>query len=235
MKSLIEEGLKKLMSGLYTAESYISEDLESICDDTMKEYAETALESVSESLKKGQMLENEIQKTSILYWDVLTDISISVGSRWLSYKIDMPRTQLNSLILDWTNEFVEKYKDADWENVDYIILVDEFALQKMNEKKSKLCSNNNTESVEYKFKVRYVLGTEAVREYEEAVGEGKKWSVSSLCDCGSVVTGEFETQEELDAYEKGIADATGYLESEKMMTDKEWNEYLEEYFKDDDE
>ena len=79
------------------------------------------------------------------------------------------------------------------------------------------------------FRISYVLGTEAVNEYAEAVDSGKKWSVSSLCDCGTVVHGAFATQEELDAYKQGIEDATGWLESARMMTDKEWKEYLKEY------
>ena len=60
-----------------------------------------------------------------------------------------------------------------------------------------------------KYKVSYVLGTEAVREYQNAVDNAEKWNISSLCDCGSVCVGEFNTQAELDAYKQGIADATG--------------------------
>ena len=83
---------------------------------------------------------------------------------------------------------------------------------------------------EKKCKVSYVLGTEAVREYQDAIENGKRWNVSSLCDCGSVCVGEFHTQAELEAYKQGIADATGWLESEQIMTDEEWNNYLSEYF-----
>lgn len=85
------------------------------------------------------------------------------------------------------------------------------------------------------FKISYVLGTEAVREYNECVDNGKKWNISSLCDCGSVSHGEFATQAELDAYKQGIEDATGYLESEVIMTGKEWDDYLEKYFSDEDD
>ena len=81
----------------------------------------------------------------------------------------------------------------------------------------------------------YVLGTEAVREYEDAVDNHTKWSVSSLCDCGSVVTGSFDTQAELDAYIQGIEDAVGWLEYAEMMTDDQWTAYLAESDKEDDE
>ena len=95
-----------------------------------------------------------------------------------------------------------------------------------------VCINNRQKK---NFKVSYVLGTEAVREYSNCVDSGEKWSVSSLCDCGSVSHGEFATQAELDAYIQGIEDATGWLESERMMTDKEWKEYLGKYFSDEDD
>ena len=85
-----------------------------------------------------------------------------------------------------------------------------------------------------KFSKTYVLGTEAVREYENAVDNCEKWSVSSLCDCGSVVTGSFDTQAELDAYIQGIEDAVGWLECAEMMTDEQWTAYLSEYDKEDD-
>lgn len=86
-----------------------------------------------------------------------------------------------------------------------------------------------------KFEISYVLGTEAVRKYSQAVDMRQKWDVSSLRDSGGVAHASFDTQAELDAYKRGIEDATGYLESEQMMTDDEWNEYLEEYFNDEEQ
>lgn len=86
-----------------------------------------------------------------------------------------------------------------------------------------------------KFEISYVLGTEAVKKYSQAVDMGQKWDVSSLRDCECVAHASFDTQAELDAYKRGIEDATGYLESEQMMTDDEWYEYLLEYFNDEDE
>ena len=85
------------------------------------------------------------------------------------------------------------------------------------------------------FSKSFVLGTEAVREYEDAVDNHTKWSVSSLCDCGSVATGSFDTQAELDAYIQGIEDAVGWLEYAEMMTDDQWAAYLAESDKEDDE
>jgi len=92
---------------------------------------------------------------------------------------------------------------------------------------------NNRQKKDYK--ISYVLGTEAVREYSKCVDSGKKWRVSSLSDLGGVATAEFATQAELVAYKQGIEDATGFLESEILMTNKEWKEYLEKYFSDEDD
>lgn len=93
----------------------------------------------------------------------------------------------------------------------------------------------NKEGQKKQFSKSFVLGTEAVREYEDAVDNRTKWNVSSLCDCGSVTTGSFDTQAELDAYIQGINDAVGWLEHAEMMTDDEWEIYLAETKKEDDE
>lgn len=96
------------------------------------------------------------------------------------------------------------------------------------------CSSENPVK-DKPYKISYVLGTEAVREYERCVDNYEKWNLSTLVDLGGVSVVEFETQAELDAYIKGIEDATGYLESARIMTDKEWQEYLEEEFSDEDD
>lgn len=93
----------------------------------------------------------------------------------------------------------------------------------------------NKEGQKKQFSKSFVLGTEAVREYEDAVDNRTKWNVSSLCDCGSVTTGSFDTQAELDAYIQGINDAVGWLEHAEMMTDDEWEIYLAETKEGDDE
>lgn len=91
-----------------------------------------------------------------------------------------------------------------------------------------------TSEIEKKFKVSYVFGTKAVREYANCVGSGKKWNISRFRECGSVSNVKFATQAELDAYKLGVEDATGWFESERVMTDEEWEKYLEENFSDED-
>lgn len=143
--------IQTTLNGLKSAENYLREDLDAICDETMQNYANETL----------NIIENSIDKVN-----------------------------------EWLKEHPENQK---------------------------------------KFEISYVLGTEAVKVYSEAIDNGKKWNISSLCDCGAVSHASFETQEELDAYKQGIKDATGWLESEPIMNDKEWKEYLEEYFSDDEE
>ena len=58
--------------------------------------------------------------------------------------------------------------------------------------------------------------------------------MKTLEEKGSVTTQSFNSQKELNAYILGVEDATGYLESSKMMTDEEWEIYCEEYFSDED-
>ena len=48
MKTL-EQQLSTIISGLHSADSYISEDLEAICDETMLEYAQDALNELTEA------------------------------------------------------------------------------------------------------------------------------------------------------------------------------------------
>lgn len=223
----INELLRTLVRGAQSANRYISEDLEAICDDTMREYAESALEDLNQGLDAAKELTAALNKQE-LYLDVLTDISSHVACQLIKFEDVKER---NTTLRSWTQNFVDKYGDTDWTKVDYNILVGEYAVEKVNDYRKV----HQQEEKEKPYKISFVLGTEAVREYAEAVDNGKKWSISSLCDCGAVSHGSFATQEELDAYKQGIEDATGWLESEPMMTDKEWKEYLDEYFKDEDD
>ena len=50
MKKTFVERIKSIGSGLDAAMNYLSEDLDAICDDTMREYAESALHSVRNPL-----------------------------------------------------------------------------------------------------------------------------------------------------------------------------------------
>lgn len=223
----INELLRTLVRGAQSANRYISEDLEAICDDTMREYAESALEDLNQGLDAAKELTAALNKQE-LYLDVLTDISSHVACQLIKFEDVKER---NTTLRSWTQNFVDKYGDTDWTKVDYNILVGEYAVEKVNDYRKV----HQQEEKEKPYKISFVLGTEAVREYAEAVDNGKKWSISSLCDCGAVSHGSFATQEELDAYKQGIEDATGWLESERMMTDKEWKEYLDEYFNEEDD
>ena len=44
---------------LRSAESYLCEDLDAICDEVMREYAEDTLEDVRKGLKAAEELKNE--------------------------------------------------------------------------------------------------------------------------------------------------------------------------------
>ena len=220
MKNL-EQQIRTISSGIHSASSYLREDLEAICDDTMESYAQSTLKEVEEALESLRELDGQLKHTA-LFNDALMDISMHFGYHHIEFEDSKKR----SLVLQgYAQEFVEKYADADWEKMDYMTLVGEFAVEKAKEHQIS----------GQKYEISYVFGTEAVREYEEALDSGEKWNVSSLCDCGSVCTGKFDTQAELEAYKQGVEDSTGWLESRIIMTDEEWEEYLKEYHSDDDD
>ena len=56
--------LEKILKGLYAADNYLREDLDAICDDTMREYAEDALDRVDASIKEAEKLLEEIRMKS---------------------------------------------------------------------------------------------------------------------------------------------------------------------------
>ena len=124
--------------------------------------------------------------------------------------------------------------DLDAHNQDGVVYFEDGCSCHFNQIVSILGGGNNV-GQKKQFSKSFVLGTEAVREYEDAVDNHTKWNVSSLCDCGSVATGSFDTQAELDAYIQGIEDAVGWLEYAEMMTDDQWAAYLAESDKEDDE
>ena len=59
MKEL-EKKLAKVLSGLHAADNYLREDLDAICDDTMREHAEDALDRVDASIKEAEKLLEEV-------------------------------------------------------------------------------------------------------------------------------------------------------------------------------
>lgn len=63
MKDL-EKKLAKVLNGLHAAENYLREDLDAICDNTMREYAEDALDRVDASIKEAEKLLEEVRTKS---------------------------------------------------------------------------------------------------------------------------------------------------------------------------
>lgn len=216
-----QELLKDLIEGIHSANRYISEDLEAICDDTMREYAESTLADTEKAISASKELKAIINNKD-LFLDALADIAMQAGFHNIHFECSKKRS---ITLRAWAKEFADKYANADWEQMDYIILVGEFASEKI----VRYISENPQPKEEKTYKVTYVFSTEAVREYEQAVDEGKKWDGSDYEDTDMLVTQEFDTEAELDAYIKGVNAATGYLESSQVMSDAEWEKYLKEY------
>ena len=63
MKDL-EKKLAKVLNGLHAADNYLREDLDAICDDMMREYAEDALDRVDASIKEAEKLLEEVRTKS---------------------------------------------------------------------------------------------------------------------------------------------------------------------------
>lgn len=223
----LKQNLHYIKNGLQSADRYLNEDLEAICDETMQNYAEETIQEINKAIKAADLLSETLAKQN-LFLDVLTDIAMHVGWQKIEFKDSKERS---ITLRAWAQEFVNRYADADWENTDYINLVDEFAAEKVNEY---LNENGDNKSSSAKFEVSYVFGTEACNEYDEAVDTCKKWVVSSLCDCGTVTTQSFDSQQELNAYMLGVEDASGWLESRKMMTDEQWKTWVEENKEEDE-
>ena len=125
MKETIEKRIISITSGLITADSYLSEDLYAICVDTMREYAESTLSSIRKAASHADYLKKNLP----LFLDALADIAMYVGHKNIEFEDSKER---NITLRAWAQEFVDKYADADWEKMDYIILVDEFAAGKVD-------------------------------------------------------------------------------------------------------
>ena len=113
------ELLRTLLSGACSAERYISEDLEAICDDTMREYAEEVLDKIDSAILASQELKNNLMKdkNQDLFLDVLTDITLHIGWEHVEFEDSKARS---ITLRSWANEFAVKYAEVDWEVVDYI-------------------------------------------------------------------------------------------------------------------
>ena len=220
----IEKNLRIALGGLQSAENYLCEDLEAICDDTMRECAEDCLNHVVRGVAAAEgLLVGEVKNLD-LFLDALADISVVIG--WLGVEFEDSKTRSVTL-RSWAHEFVSAHADTDWESADYISLIDEFAQRRIN-----LWLADHPKA---RYTVKHVFGTEAVREYQNAVDDCVKWDESALADLGAVTEVSFDTQKERCAYLLGVEDATGWLESAKMMTGDEWDMYCEEMAGDEDD
>ena len=74
------------------------------------------------------MLQAENQRNE-LFLDALTDIALQTG--WEHVEFEDSKTRSITL-RSWANEFADKYADADWEKLDYITTVDDFATKKLH-------------------------------------------------------------------------------------------------------
>lgn len=63
MKEL-EKKLAKILNGLHAVDNYLREDLDAICDDSMREYAEDVLGRVGSSIKEADKLLEDIRLKS---------------------------------------------------------------------------------------------------------------------------------------------------------------------------
>lgn len=212
------ELLCTLIDGACSAERYISEDLEAICDDTMREYAKGTLENLQKGIEAGKELA-AIMKNNGLLLDVLTDITMHVAYQQIQFEDSNTR---NDTLRIWAQEFVQKYAGTDWQKMDYTILVGEYAVEMVNQYRQLHPQQ------EKPFKASFVFGTEAVRKYEDAYECGGEWDEEELSDLGAVGHYSFETQRELEAFKQGIESATGYLESSYLLNEEEWTEHVRE-------
>ena len=125
-----ENLLRTIMAGLHSGNDYIGEDLEAICDDTMREYAEEVLDKIDNAILAGQELKNNLMKDKNhdLFLDALTDITLHIGWEHVEFEDSKARS---ITLRSWANEFAVQYAEVDWEVVDYINTVDEFAAKKV--------------------------------------------------------------------------------------------------------
>lgn len=212
--------LSILVKGTQFADQYISEDLEAICDDTLREYAEGILAQVRKAVDAGEKLTDLILKEE-LYLDAVTDMALNAGQNHILFKSSKER---NDTLRSWAHEFADRYAGTDWNAVDYVATVNTFAQSKSDE----YLNAHPVESDDKPFKASFVFGTEATRAYQNAVDDCVKWDEDELERLGGVGHYSFDTQQELDAFMQGVEAASGYLEASYIMNEVEWAAYLAE-------
>ena len=72
-------------SGMNAASNYISEDLDCICDETMREYAENTLAQINKAQTDAKQIAETIARTDF-YLDAMTDIAMSLGRRNIEFE-----------------------------------------------------------------------------------------------------------------------------------------------------
>ena len=112
MKTL-ENQLQSILGGIIAADNYLCEDLDAICDDIMREYAENTLNSVRSAGNKMQTI-IEKQKQVPLFLSAMTDIAVTLG--WQRIEFEDSRTR-EQLIRSWAEKFVATHRNTDWEKV----------------------------------------------------------------------------------------------------------------------
>ena len=65
-----------------------------------------------------------------LFLDALTDISMHVGYQYVRFDDFKVR---NATLRSWAQDFVQRYTGSDWQQMDYTVLVGEFAVEKVNQ------------------------------------------------------------------------------------------------------
>ena len=84
MKEL-ENLFRSMNSGMNAASNYISEDLDCICDETMREYAENTLAQINKAQTDAKQIAETIARTDF-YLDAMTDIAMSLGRRNIEFE-----------------------------------------------------------------------------------------------------------------------------------------------------
>ena len=108
----------RVLGGLHAAENYLREDLNAICDDTMREYAEEALNRVNSSIKEAdKLLESiRIKSNRELACDLLREDGIFFITGVSREDIESRGFDTSGLSDDQVSRFAEKMADNYVEN-----------------------------------------------------------------------------------------------------------------------
>ena len=118
----LREELENILEGNYQMvidkhEQYMGEE------ETIEHFRNFVIEEPEKKAVQDESQRNE------LFLDALTDIALQTG--WEHVEFEDSKTRSITL-RSWANEFADKYADADWEKLDYITTVDDFAQKKLD-------------------------------------------------------------------------------------------------------